>query len=306
MEAKILIIFAVAVTAVIAVDQPKLDMTRVIPRQEIPGFWAGRDIQPIRYNHHQHSRRIVGGNEAKPNAHPYQAGLLMLIHWWTGFCGATVIADRIVMTAAHCLEDSNSGQVVLGAHAIFNVIEQTQIRIPVFSSNYRVHPDYNPRMLYNDIALLVLEKTIEFSKYIQPIQLPANELRNENFAGETATVSGWGRFSDSNSAVSEVLRYTRNEIKSNQACYDIFGDFVIESTLCTITRDTESGICNGDSGGPLTVNRDGRDVLVGIVSFGALAGCELGFPTGFVRITYFLDWINSHRKMTEERDIGLF
>jgi chymotrypsin len=69
---------------------------------------------------------------------------------------------------------------------------------------------------------------------------------------------------------------------------------VIESTLCCITRDTKSGHCNGDSGGPLTVERDGKVILVGVVSFGALAGCELGFPTGYARVTYFMPWIVEH------------
>lgn len=50
----------------------------------------------------------------------------------------------------------------------------------------------------------------------------------------------------------------------------------------------------GDSGGPLTVYRDGKLVLIGVVSYGALAGCELGYPTGFARMTYFMPWIAQH------------
>ena len=29
----------------------------------------------------------------------------------------------------------------------------------------------------------------------------------------------------------------------------------------------------------------------GIVSFGSSAGCEVGYPAGFTRTEYYLDWI---------------
>jgi hypothetical protein len=32
---------------------------------------------------------------------------------------------------------------------------------------------------------------------------------------------------------------------------------------------------------------------VGLVSFGSASGCELGYPTGFSRISSFVDWIVS-------------
>lgn len=51
---------------------------------------------------------------------------------------------------------------------------------------------------------------------------------------------------------------------------------------------------SGDSGGPLTVVRKDEPVLIGVVSFLALAGCQLGFPSGFARMTYFKPWIMDH------------
>ena len=43
----------------------------------------------------------------------------------------------------------------------------------------------------------------------------------------------------------------------------------------------------GDSGGPLIYN----GIQVGLTSFGATAGCEIGYPSGFTRISHFRDWI---------------
>lgn len=106
MEAKTLIILIifVASTASSAIDT--IDYSRVIPRTEIPGFWDGRLIAPILLEKSFHDTfnrngRIVGGNEAAPNSHPYQAGILMVFTWWTGMCGGCLISDKHVLTAAH-------------------------------------------------------------------------------------------------------------------------------------------------------------------------------------------------------------
>merc|ERR1712154_440267 len=56
----------------------------------------------------------------------------------------------------------------------------------------------------------------------------------------------------------------------------------------------------GDSGGPLNMKYDAKSGAsgdkwkqVGVVSFGASAGCEVGYPAGFTRTEYYLDWICS-------------
>lgn len=132
----------------------------------------------------------------------------------------------------------------------------------VLPEYYIIHPDYDPQMLYNDLAILILPRSVVFTDFIQPIQLPEYELMGKSFKGENATVSGWGRTSDGSGATSPVLRYTQNEVKSNDACYAIFGNFVIDSTLCAITRDTQSGICNGEN-----VCHDSDNLILSLASF---------------------------------------
>jgi secreted trypsin-like serine protease len=51
-------------------------------------------------------------------------------------------------------------------------------------------------------------------------------------------------------------------------------------------------VFQGDSGGPLIyLESDGVYTQVGITSFGAAAGCELGYPAAFTRVKEYLCWI---------------
>ena len=207
----------------------------------------------------------------------------------TGLCGGSIIAPRVVLTAAHCVERTINIQVILGGHNINTVREVGQQRQTVRPAGYRIHAEYNPDSLANDIATLILPTEVIYDKFIQPIVLPSGDELNELFVGDLATVSGWGRFSDSNSATSTYLRFVSGNIISNDACRAVFRDMVIPSTVCTSTVGGRGG-CNGDSGGPLTVQSNGTLIQVGIVSFG-MRGCERGFPAAFARVTSFVDWI---------------
>jgi len=68
-------------------------------------------------------------------------------------------------------------------------------------------------------------------------------------------------------------------------------------TILTLTNTvTFQYIClglQGDSDGPLVfLESDGIYAEVDIVSFGAAAGCTLGYPAAFTRVTSFLSWIS--------------
>ena len=67
------------------------------------------------------------------------------------------------------------------------------------------------------------------------------------------------------------------------------------SVMCIDVSDG-TGVCSGDSGGPLNLQTEadstGPYVQVGIASFVSSFGCEYtGLPHGFARVTFFLDWI---------------
>ena len=123
---------------------------------------------------------------------------------------------------------------------------------------------------------------LAFTSFVQPVALaPADA---GNFAGQLATVSGWGRIADGSSATSAQLRSVQNNVITNAVCQATYGSTIILSTICTSTAGGR-GTCNGDSGGPLTLGTGGSRIQIGVVSFVAAAGCERGFPAGFARVS---------------------
>lgn len=132
--------------------------------------------------------RIFGGHEAKPGQFPYQISL-RLNH--TGsfrhICGGSIISDRFILTAGHCIPPQfskpNLYRVVVGAHRRENDGQKYLVK------RFIIHPAYNLSQIIHDIALIELAAPIEFSETIGSIPL-----HKEFVDGAVRSVtSGWGR-----------------------------------------------------------------------------------------------------------------
>lgn len=61
-------------------------------------------------------------------------------------------------------------------------------------ANFKRHENYNPKTKVRDIAVLTLEKDIEFSDIIAPICLPLEEpFRSEKHIKTSPYIAGWGK-----------------------------------------------------------------------------------------------------------------
>ncbi|XP_052742241.1 brachyurin-like [Bicyclus anynana] len=239
--------------------------------------------------------RIVGGSIAPIGAHPYLAGLVISFHNHPGqsACGASLLSANRLVTAAHCWDtptlQAMQFVVVLGSEFLF----RGGTRIP--TSHVILHPQWTPSNLGSDVAMIYLPQKVAFTSRIQPVYLPSYNLW-DTFFGQTATAAGYGLTSDSQVGVSvnSMVSHVSLRVISVPQCQAVFGSvFVQQSTLCT-DGSGGVGICGGDSGGPLVIQRFGRPTLIGISSFVASIGCELGFPSAFARVTSFYDFIKQH------------
>ncbi|XP_030752615.1 brachyurin-like [Sitophilus oryzae] len=241
--------------------------------------WAG--LPPIMRSDMMYN--IVGGSEVTANSLPHQAALFIDE---TYFCGGSIISTRYILTAAHCVYNSKTVEIILGAHK-WKTNEKTQKIF--YSTTMIIHEKYNGNYLEgNDIALVKTPSFITFTWAIQSISLC--DSGSGDYSGTTAIVAGWG-YTSSNNILSSVLRKAYVTMDKVSFCQQYFEN-VTDSDLCSRGNDTLTGAvgaCYGDSGGPLTRN----NIQIGIVSYGAKQ-CEAGYPTVYTSVTYHRDWIRKY------------
>ncbi|KXJ80487.1 hypothetical protein RP20_CCG024819 [Aedes albopictus] len=293
---RIAVVFLIAlVTAAIASD---IDWSKVRPIEEFDHYWARlpEELQYLRYS--VPSARVTNGREANPGQFPYQVALVISFNQGSGLCGGSIISNDYILTAAHCVQGASGGTALVGAHNRLNN-EPSQQSIVFELSGITIHPDYTANTIRNDVATIRLTNSIVFNDRVQPIRLPS-PTDARTFSGRIATVSGFGRTSDDSPYTSAVVQFASNPIITFANCLDQWNNamHVIQTQNICLSGYGGRSSCNGDSGGPLTVQEDGESLQVGVVSFGSSAGCAIGRPSVYARVTHFLDWI------LENSDVG--
>lgn len=185
-----------------------------------------------------------------------------------GICGGSIISKFHILTAAHCIKVNG---VVQPASAFFVYIGSIT-RITVKQEEFKVEKaTYNVGFSkgVNDIAILKLEKAINFEKYngnALPVCLPAREDRGEGYVGNMGTVSGWGKTMREQFVPTMFLQTASMKIMSNEQCKKHYF-FIRMSHLCAGPWVRGEFTCKGDSGGPLiTTGADGRQFQIGLIS----------------------------------------
>ncbi|XP_063234610.1 brachyurin-like [Bacillus rossius redtenbacheri] len=230
--------------------------------------------------------RIVNGRPASRGQLPYQAALFLD---GRNFCGGSLISPSWILTAAHCTVDVELVTAYLG---VVRLHEDQDSRAVLETRQVVNHAAYNPTNLNNDVALVHLPRHAPLSHEISVVNLPSYSQAVETFVNQPVRASGWGRTSDTAAGVSPHLNYIDVSVISNAACARTYGtSVVVPATLCASAAGGQS-TCSGDSGGPL-VTLAASPTLVGVVSFVSQAGCASGNPSGYMRVTAFLDWIHA-------------
>lgn len=159
-------------------------------------------------------------------------------------------------------------------------------------SNLIMHENYASANVVNDIALVRLVNTIKSDPNVGIINLPTRSEVSTSLVGKMATIAGFGRYTDT-SAPSQQLRFVQNKIVDNTVCEKTFGKANVRETNLCLEGSAGRSSCQGDSGGGLHLELNGRKVVVGVVSFGAAAGCTLNYPAVYTKVSSYLDWIQS-------------
>ncbi|KAM5248678.1 chymotrypsin-like elastase family member 3B [Ctenodactylus gundi] len=236
--------------------------------------------------------RVVNGEDAEPYSWPWQVSLQYekdgaFYHT----CGGSLIAPDWVLTAAHCISNSRTYQVVLGEYDR-GVEEGPEQVIPVNAGDLFVHKGWNSICVAcgNDIALVKLSRSAQLGDTVQLASLPpAGEILPN---GAPCYISGWGRLY-TNGPLPDKLQEALLPVVDYAHCsrLDWWG-FTVKQTMVCAGGDAQSG-CNGDSGGPLNCPAgDGSWEVHGVTSFVSSLGCNTRKkPTVFTRVSAFINWI---------------
>uniref|UniRef100_UPI00398E54A0 salivary plasminogen activator beta-like n=1 Tax=Pristiophorus japonicus TaxID=55135 RepID=UPI00398E54A0 len=244
--------------------------------------------------------KIVGGNQATIESHPWQAALYVTEKRSRNpffICGGSLIHPCWVLTAAHCIDTRVSHaeyQVFLGKPSI-NETSKSDQNFAV--EKIIIHQKFNDDTYDNDIALLKLKSQSGMcareSKLVQPICLPSKHLTfPENTPCE---VSGYGKQAEFSPFFSKFLKEARVHLISQQKCGSpaYYGKKLTENMLCAAHPNWKADSCKGDSGGPLVCENNGQMHLYGIISWGE--GCaRKNKPGVYTRVTNYMRWIEEN------------
>ncbi|XP_043843234.1 granzyme B(G,H)-like isoform X2 [Dromiciops gliroides] len=227
---------------------------------------------------------IIGGREAKPHSRPYMAYLKYSYKNEEGTCGAFLVREDFLLTAAHCW--GSLINITLGAHNI-KKSEKTQQQIPVLRAI--PHKDYDNKTHNNDIMLLQLKKKAKLTRAVGLLALPRRKDRLR--PRMRCIVAGWGNTRKKIS--SDTLQEVELKVREDHECKDKYPKYYNNSTeICAGDPKDQKASFRGDSGGPLVCDR----VAQGIVSYGPKYGNN---PRVYTRISSFLPWIRRTMKIHE-------
>ncbi|KAJ0169517.1 hypothetical protein K1T71_015104 [Dendrolimus kikuchii] len=256
---------------------------------------------------------IIGGIKTEPEEFPHMAAIFYRdADTYKFLCTGSLISYKFVLTAGHCnqsteqdksperaalvrLGDLNIGQTPAPPRGCppRSSLPPTTIAI----RKIHMHPEYLPPVVYNDIALLELERTVAFTPAIRPACL-----WTQNGVGHyvKGTATGWGVTDLKHPKPSEVLMKLLVPFRENKLCDEklfsergLTWDGFTDTQLCAGDLDGGHDTCYGDSGGPIQVesrNNKCNYYLVGVTSVGKGCG-EKDHPSIYTRVSSYLDWI---------------
>lgn len=233
--------------------------------------------------------KITGGSDANISDFPWQ------VFYESGnfTCGGSIISGNWIITAAHCTEDDSGNAIPVSQMDI--VVGANNPRSGLEGGTYSVskvirHPGYDGSTMENDIALLQLRTTINFTnatpiRLVSSIDVDAGAI----VPGVMSWVTGYGLTMISPPTVPTQLQKVQLPIVSNATASVVWPD-IASSDLMAGYRNGNKDACSGDSGGPLVVPVDGEYKLAGLVSWGSSKCNTYG---AYTRVSDFESWISS-------------
>lgn len=230
------------------------------------------------------SASIIKGKPASISDWPWQVAIASSTRrspgaspWYRTFCGGSVVAPNVVLTASHCALEMLKGRVgdysVIAGRTNLNHVGTgqevliSQIYFPLTSAGairYRTNQGW-------DVSLLRLAAPIAQ----EPIRLLGPDERDVLEPGRRLIETGWGTTITGRDFYPKALRVGKTNIQPGSICRSQVGAAYFASSLqiCLGDSKAKQANCYGDSGGPAVVATTAGYRQVGVTSFGSADDC---------------------------------
>lgn len=267
------------------------------------------------------TNRIVGGINALPGEFPWQVSLRRYndrLKKWYHFCGAVIIDNRWLLTAAHCVLPIKNPLDIRARIGEYNFSRTDSNEIDLNISKIIVHDQFNFFTLEPDICLLQLEENLDLGPNSKFRSICFPQKLNSKLPTNSDAIcvsTGWGKkmfrsydyLNDHFNDFPSVLQKVCVDLIDWNDCRRRYEELmnITETMICS--GQGGKGTCEGDSGGPLqcvekisfniplpngiiTTKTNFRFALYGLTSWAIGCG-EDQYPSVGSNINTVRDWI---------------